>query len=378
MLLVIGMGAGRGVAGAVVVDRVAPPPPPITAEAAFVFDATAGAALYELNPDERRPPASLTKIATALVVLQRARLDEVATVGEEDLADLTESQVGLIAGDQLTVGELLYGLLVPSGNDAARTLARHVGGSLPGGDADPTGAFVAAMNDLVAGLGLVNTTFTNPSGIHDPAHLSTARDLALLAARAMEQPIFAEIVATASYVLVSALDPAQVYPVVNTNRLLLEGLVAGVKTGTTLEAGGCLVTASTIAGNRVISVVLDATVYVDADGAPKSDDRFTDIQTILASLANDYVWVDPADPASVPGLADEMAAWQIGLEPGRLVPLPVAQTGDVRYRLVLGPPGEPNAEVGKVVFFVGADRLAEQPVYQTGTTVAARLAPAAA
>lgn len=361
-------------AGPVWATSSAPAPPAISAKAAFVLDATAGTPLYALNPDEQREPASLTKVATALVVLRHADLDELVDIQEDDLADPSESQVGLTAPDQLTVHDLLYGLMLPSGNDAARALARFVGGKLPGGESDPRAAFMQAMNDLTAELGMTKTVFRNPAGVHDPEHLSSARDLATLTATALQDATFAEIVATPDYTLVSALNPDRTYYVTSTNSLLADGTVDGVKTGTTLEAGGCLITSSTIGNNRIITVVLGATVYVDAEGAPKSDDRFSDVRTILSTLPSDYQWIDPAQSASVPGLADELAAWETELQPGGSIPLPVARTGEFTYRLVLGPPGPPNSEVGRIVFFVGSDRLGEQPVFQA-EAAAARTEP---
>jgi D-alanyl-D-alanine carboxypeptidase len=166
--------------------------------------------------------------------------------------------------------------------------------------------------------------------------------------------------------LVSVSNPAQVYSIATTNELLLEGLVGGVKTGTTVEAGGCLITASTVAGNRVIAVVLGSPVVFDEEGDPTSPARFQDARAILAAVLNDYLWIDPATAATVPGLEQELAAWEAALRPGSAVPVPVARAAELRYRLILGPPGPPNSQVGEVVFFLGSERLATQPVFQAG------------
>lgn len=352
-------------------DTVPAPPAGVSAQAAFVTDATAGTPLYSLNPDERRPPASLTKIATALVVLEHADLDDVVTIEADDLVDPSESHVGLIDGDRLTVRSLLFGLLVPSGNDAANALARHIGASLPGGNgasaAEARGRFIAAMNDLVATMELKNTAFLNPSGINQEGHYSSARDLAALTAKAMLDPTFAEIVATPKADLVSAADPAQVYPIATTNDLLLEGLVTGVKTGTTSEAGGCLITSSIINGDVVLSVILGSATVPDDEGNLKSPARFDDARMILNAVLTDYQWIDPADPAAFEGLTEELAAWQAALKGGASVVFPAARRGELRYRLVLGPPAEPDAEIGKVVFLVGNDPLSEQPLFQRST-----------
>jgi D-alanyl-D-alanine carboxypeptidase (penicillin-binding protein 5/6) len=183
-------------------------PPPLTAQAAFVVDASVGTELYALNPDEPRSPASLTKVATALVVVEQADLKAMVTIIEEDRVDLQESHVGpdgLQVGDSLSVRDLLAGLLIPSGNDAARALARHVGGQVLGGEPSPAearAAFVAEMNRMVGEMGLRQTRFTNPTGIDDPGqHYSSARDLAILAAKAMENGLIREFVATPKAVL---------------------------------------------------------------------------------------------------------------------------------------------------------------------------------
>jgi len=118
----------------------APAPPPVTAAAAYVYDATSGTALFALDAEEPRPPASLAKIATSLVVLENGNLDDEVTIEEGDLVDETQSRVGLLPGDVLTVRDLLYGLMIPSGSDAAKALGRHVGAALPPAESgDPSG-----------------------------------------------------------------------------------------------------------------------------------------------------------------------------------------------------------------------------------------------
>ena len=358
---------------------VAPEPPSVTAAAAYVVDATVGTELYALNADEPRPPASLTKVVTALVVLRQADLDDRVTIEQGDLVDENQSQVGLLAGDTLTVRDLLHGLLIQSGNDSANALARQVGASLPGGDpaggGDPSAAFVAEMNALAASLGLANTHFTNPSGLDDPEHLASARDLVALTARAMDDPTFAEIVATPTAVLSSELRP-EGYTVNTTNDLLLEGAVQGVKTGTTGEAGGCLISAASFGPNRVIAVVLGSATELDEEGNLKSPARFADTRTILAAIPNDYRWLDPTVPGEVAGLAEELAVWQTTLEAGPALVLPAARAEELRYRLQLGPEGPPNTEVGKVLFFVGSDLLSERPVFQAAASGPAGVGPA--
>jgi D-alanyl-D-alanine carboxypeptidase len=269
----------------------------------------------------------------------------------------------LLAGDTLTVRDLLYGLLVYSGNDAANALARHVGASLPAAGNGPVDRFVADMNRIVDELGLRNTHFANPSGIDQVKHYASALDLAILTARAMTNPTFAQIVATPSIVLPSQQRPDG-YPLQTTNDLLLEGLVVGVKTGTTEDAGGCLIAASRVGQNLIISVILGSETQPTPQGGLQSPARFQDMRTILAAMAEDYLWLDLAAPDTLAGLAEELGVWDSTLPPGPALVVPAARRDELRYRLQLGPPGEPNAPIGKVLFFVGSDLLSERPVLQ--------------
>ncbi|HEU0116937.1 MAG TPA: serine hydrolase, partial [Thermomicrobiales bacterium] len=194
-------------------------PPTLSAKAAFAIDATAMTPLFAVSPDVRLPPASLTKIATALVVLDHAQLDERVTIAQEDLVPPDQSQVGLVAGDELSVGDLLIGLLVPSGNDAGLALARYVGHKLDPAAADPSravAAFVDAMNQKAAALGATNTHFVNPSGIDAPNHFSSARDLAALTIAGLANPVFRQDISTAKAVLASRVR-ADGYPVATTD-----------------------------------------------------------------------------------------------------------------------------------------------------------------
>ncbi|MDP9364794.1 MAG: serine hydrolase [Chloroflexota bacterium] len=349
--------------GADVSAFAAPAPPALSARAAYALDATVGTELYAVNADERRAPASLTKVATALVVLEHGDLDETVTIEEGDLGDNSESQVGLEAGDSLTVRDLLFGLLIPSGNDAARALARHIGADLPDGDRDPSAAFVAEMNDVVAAHGLANTRFANPTGLDQEGHYASARDLAQLAASAMEDSLFAEIVALPDATLASRTRPDGYY-VTTTNQLLVEGTVEGIKTGTTDKAGGCLISTVTVDENRVITVVLGSPVETTAEGRSESPARYDDTRVILGALPEDYRWLDPAEAPEIDGLSEELAVWEAALPDGPDIVLPIERAEELRYRLVLGPSGEPDAEIGRVLFFLGGDFLTERAVVQ--------------
>jgi len=247
------------------------------AAAAILYDVDANQVLYQHNAHERRAPASTTKIATAMVVLQRAALEQAVTVGSE--VEVEGMRIGLAAGDQATVEKLLYALLMNSGNDAAMALAMAVGGT--------HAQFTLWMNELVAGMGLENTHFVNPYGWDAEGHYSSAYDLVMLARAALENPIFADIVATSQ----TSFDG---WTFTSTNELLgVYPGVDGVKTGTTDEAGQCLVASATRGGHRVILVVMGA------------DDRYADATTLLDFYYDHYVWQQLDLPAN----------WFTALEP---------------------------------------------------------------
>lgn len=225
------------------------PPPAIKAAGAVVMDEASGQVLFEIDAHRRLPPASLTKIATAALVIERANLDEVIEVHPDLDRYLREdySTMKLEPGDSFSIGELLHGMLIASGNDAAEELAEHVSGDIP--------AFVAEMNRLASRLGLRDTHFIDPHGIGGPDHYSSAFDLAVLARYAMTMPAFRDVVAKESYTAHGSRE----LPLLNDNPLLgyTEG-VDGVKTGYTEEAGLTYVASVVRNGHRVYVVLLNA------------------------------------------------------------------------------------------------------------------------
>lgn len=343
-------------------------PPAISADAVFVTDISTGTELFAVNADEPLPPASLTKIAAALVVLERANLDESVEIQEEDLVSAEESQVGLVAGDRLTVRDLLRGMLIPSGNDATLALARHVGAAAIGESAAPDRAvaeFVAMMNAKAAELGATSSHFVNPTGVDAPDHVMSARDIAVLTKAALQNSLFSEIVATTTAVLDSELRP-EGYAVTTTNQLLAEGVVTGVKTGTTPKAGGCLVTSFAVGPNQVVAVVLGSDVGEATDGSQDASARFAETRALLDAVKADYLWLDPTSPGVVPGLAEELSVWEADLATSDLLPVPARSADQVRYRLILAPPATPESPVGEVQFFVGEQLLSERAALQAG------------
>jgi D-alanyl-D-alanine carboxypeptidase (penicillin-binding protein 5/6) len=347
-------------------------PPNVSAAAAYVFDATADVELLALNSTEQRAPASTVKIVTAMVVLDYADLNTEIVFDEADTASADESRMGLQAGDTVTVQQLLTGLLLPSGNDAARTLARHVGSLLLGdSDGDPIARFVEAMNAKVAEAGLSNTQFTTPDGLSDDDdQYTTAYDLAHLGALAMSYDTVAEIVSQATAEVTSVGPEARLYSLRNTNQFLpgsgtdfATENVVGLKSGSTTAAGACLVLAKhERGGNLVIAVVLGSEISYDAEGLITSDGRWQDMRAVLDAVEGQFAWLNPESDNDVPGLKNEMAAWQVRLEDDSAVLVPSAQRSDIRYQIELLPEGPAESAAGRVLFFAGSDVIAERPL----------------
>lgn len=343
-------------------------PPEITAASAIAVDIDADQVLYALAPDEQRAPASTTKMATALVVRRHVEDLEGTTVTVEggDTVEPPFSTMGLQAGDVLTVQDLLYGLLLPSGNDAAKALARSVGAQLPGGEADPVATFVQAMNDLCAELGANNTTFVNPAGEDQEGQLSTAHDLARLATAVLNDPVLAEVVRTPSIEVTYGGEAERRLTLENTNQLLGETGIIGVKTGSTDDAGGCLVVGAEYSErNRVVLVVLGSDLEYAGDAPePSEDARFLDMLEMIQGLNEDYDWLAADDPEAVPGLREALAAWEVTMDDAADLVLPADQEDELTFKLRLGPEAKPGEEVGRVLFFAGSTQIAERPIYQ--------------
>lgn len=221
--------------------------PKLNAKIGLVFDRASKTILYERNGLKQVPMASTTKIMTAIVVLENADLTDVVTV-DKKAAGTGGSRLGLKVNDKITVHDLLYGLMLKSGNDTAVALAIHIGGSVEG--------FAEMMNQTAQDMGWVNSHFVTPHGLDAQGHYTTAYELACMADYALQNPKFREIVSTKSYTVTINGRPQVIS---NTNELLgnLDG-VYGVKTGFTNGANRCLVTACKRGNMDIITVVLGA------------------------------------------------------------------------------------------------------------------------
>lgn len=214
----------------------------ISAKKAIVMDATTGRCLYEKDADSRSLIASTTKIMTALIVCEQCNVLDRMQIPKEAVG-IEGSSIYLKEGEVLTLQELLYGMMLHSGNDAATALAIYCGGTVEG--------FAELMNDKARLLGMKGSHFVNPHGLDAPEHYSTARDLAILASYAMKNPIFAQTVSTKT---VKIGDRA----LRNHNKLLWQVDGAdGVKTGYTKAAGRLLVSSAERQGRRLVAVTID-------------------------------------------------------------------------------------------------------------------------
>lgn len=225
-------------------------PPALRAEAAALIDVSSGRLLYEHRGDKKLPIASLTKIMTAVVAIEHGRLADEVRVGPAAVG-VEGSSIYLQPGQTMSLNDLLYGLMLRSGNDAAVAVAEHVGGSVEG--------FVYLMNQKAEQLGLRGTRFRNPHGLDEEGHYSTANDLARLTAYALRNPVFREIVKTKQKRVPNP-NSDEPWDLVwrNKNKMLYfyEG-ADGVKTGYTKSANRCLVSSATRDARQLVAVTLN-------------------------------------------------------------------------------------------------------------------------
>lgn len=229
-------------------------PPENSAAAAVLMEVETGRVLYEKNPHKKMPMASTTKIMTAILALENSHLSDVVTVSPS-ASGIEGSSLYLAAGEQLTMEQLLYGLMLRSGNDAATAIAEHL--------ADSVDEFAEMMNRKAREIGAMNTNFMNPHGLHHEQHYTTAYDLALISAYAMKNTTFREIVSTKYHKI-----PWEGQPwdrvLMNKNALLwnYEG-ANGIKTGYTRASGRCLASAALRNDMQLVAVVLNCQPWFD-------------------------------------------------------------------------------------------------------------------
>ncbi|MDR1701717.1 MAG: D-alanyl-D-alanine carboxypeptidase [Sporomusaceae bacterium] len=316
--------------------------PNISARSAILMDAKTGQVLYEKNSTQKLPPASTTKILTAIIALESGRLDEMVKVSKKAAAT-RGSTLHLQSEQKFKMAELVEGLLLRSGNDAAEAIAEHLSGS--------TQNFALLMNQKAAALGAKDSHFENPHGLSTPLHRTTTLDLANITRYALNNQAFAKIV-SAKETEIEWLDSkgtAREGVIRNTNRLLwMMEDADGVKTGTTKEAGPCLVSSATRGSHRMIAVVLN------------DKSRWDDSMNLLKYGLEGFTYVERAqrgDVAAVIPLAggakemvnaivSEHAAWTIATETA-----PNLET-QIKTEAQINAPLYEGQKIGELIFYL--------------------------
>lgn len=316
----------------------------VSARRGILLDGATGRVLWERSPDEKSLIASTTKIMTALVICQQCNVLDRVRIPKEAVG-IEGSSMYLREGEILTIQELLYGLMLQSGNDAATALAIYWGGTVEG--------FAGLMNDKARELGMTNTHFANPHGLDAPEHYSTARDLAILAAEAMADPIFRKTVSTKSVKI------GERY-LTNHNKLLwrVEG-ANGVKTGYTKAAGRILVSGAQRQGRQLICVTIDAPDDWNDHGA-LLEDGFSRFRSVLLVEENQCLGMQPVaggQAGQVPLMAGESFSYPLAkgervsiVLPGAFVYAPAVENGCAGYAHIF----VDDVPVGKVPLYYGA------------------------
>ena len=252
----------------------------VNAKAALIVEKMSGKVIFEKDAYEQNYPASVTKILTAILAIENCNLDDTATVSQSAISHIPSGYViaPLYIGEQIKIRDLLYALMLKSANDAAYVLAEHVGGSVEG--------FSEMMNNKAKELGCKNSHFVNPNGIHNNNHYTTAYDMYLISDYAMKNETFAKIVSTFQYTLSATnKNPKKNRVMKNTNNFVnpkssyYNKAVKGIKTGTTMQAGNCLITEAEGNGLDFITVVL---------GAKTTDSKFSETRKMIKYAFENY------------------------------------------------------------------------------------------
>jgi D-alanyl-D-alanine carboxypeptidase len=235
----------------------------------YAFDRATAMPLYSQNIDQKRPIASITKLITAIVILDRHKPTDKVTIGKLPEYVTADETLGLREGEVYTVGDLVTAALVPSDNDAADALAIYDSGSVS--------AFADRMNAKIAQWHISGTHFSNPTGLVDDGNYTTARALGQIGILALQQPFIAAVVKLPTANVSSA--DGRTFNLTNTNTLLATGYFYGIKTGYTEASGECFIGISNVNGHQVVTVLLGA------------DDRFGDTQELVNWIGQSWQWL---------------------------------------------------------------------------------------
>jgi serine-type D-Ala-D-Ala carboxypeptidase (penicillin-binding protein 5/6) len=345
--------------------------PLISAEAAILIDMTTGTVLYEKNADKVMEPASITKVMTGLLTIEHLNLEDTVTIREG--LNVPGNGMDLVAGETITVQDLLYGMMVHSSNDAAVVLSEQLAASKE--------EFNRMANERAAEMGANHTIFKNPNGLNNvEGHVTTARDLAIICTEAMKNQIFRKVVSTAKITL-PATNVSPERTLVSTNQLLfdtktklmVEGVertpkyegILGVKTGETSTAGLCIVAAAKRDGTSLLSVVLDA---------PDKKSRLSDSIALLDYGFNNYYTYeaiqDGTQVAEAPIYGSSKIKVATVVPGGYAITLPKEAsaslvTQEIKLNSHLKAPLDKGTVVGKVVYYLAGEKVGEAPLVTT-------------
>ncbi len=324
----------------------------LTAAGAIAVDLTTGIELYAVNADVSLPPASTAKIVTALVAIPLLATDQQVTVQASDLLDPTVySTAGLLEGDVVTVHDLLYGVLLPSGGDAALAVARAAGLVLDPASSDPVARFVDEMNAFAVAHGMTQSHFSNPVGMDDPANnYASARDLVRASEALLNDQLLMTIVDSPAYTMRAEGPNARNWDIYNSNQLVAEDDVFGIKTGTEEVAGQCLITGFWRGDNRIITVVLG------------SSDRYADTMQMMGAIDANYHWAALGIGTTSAGATDALAADGMTFQVRRTILMTREQFEGITWELERETDTS-TPWVGFVEFSTGGRVIARLPVY---------------
>lgn len=327
------------------------------ADIVYLVSLDDGTVIFDKNADKQAAPASLTKIVTAILTIENCEdLDEVITIKKstmDALAGTDSSTAGLVAGEEISIRNLLYCMLVKSANEAAEALADYIGG---GSVSD----FVDMMNSFAQDAGCINTHFMNPHGLDEDGHYTTARDLAVLTRHALTLPIFSEIVNTVNYKL-PATNKSGERNLLSTNWMINPNFktyyysyAQGIKTGTTSKAGRCVISKASKDGYNYLCVVMNAPLEdVNGDGNPDNC-AFLECKKIFKWAFENLKLTKIADVTQIATVIDVRLSWStdhVRLVPENdvtaLVPAGTDSTGVMLEVIPEETPSELNAPVKK-------------------------------
>ncbi len=317
-------------------------------ESKIVMEVNSNRILFEKNAYDKKFMASTTKILTAIVVIENCDLDEIITVNKKTTG-IEGSSIYLEEGENLSVKQLLYGLMLRSGNDCAETLAMHCSGSKEN--------FAVLMNDTAKKIGAKNSNFTNPHGLHDDNHYTTAYDLAIISSYSIKNPIFKEIVSTKK-IKIPHTNRDYDRILINKNKMLNEfDGCNGIKTGYTENAGRCLVSSANRNGMELVCVVLNC--------AP----MFEDSKTLLSKAYDEYNLEKIIESDNIIDFITDKNNISYALHVKNDIVLPLNSyekenleviydySNNVNYLL------NSNQEVGKIKIYIKNNLLFEEKIY---------------